>query len=224
MDPNSTTRRCSKCRHDLDTSNFAKTRSTKDGFQSWCKDCRRAYYQANRERIKAQTSTYQKTNVENVRAYHRAYRDRNRERDRAAVRARSKAWYEANKERALTRSRLVVLANPERTRAIGRAYYRRNVESRRANTRRYFREHPEKNRELASRRRAREREAFIDQVNYEAIWLRDSGICHLCGGAVERSACHFDHVIPLAKGGAHSMENIKVAHARCNLRKGSKVL
>ena len=33
-----------------------------------------------------------------------------------------------------------------------------------------------------------------------------------------------DHVIPLARGGTHSNDNIRPAHAKCNLRKSSKLL
>jgi 5-methylcytosine-specific restriction endonuclease McrA len=32
----------------------------------------------------------------------------------------------------------------------------------------------------------------------------------------------FDHVIPLAKGGPHSMDNVKLSHFGCNSRKGAR--
>jgi hypothetical protein len=63
----------------------------------------------------------------------------------------------------------------------------------------------------------------IDAVDYEAIIRRDGLVCHLCGRSVSRSNVHFDHVIPLSKGGNHTADNIKVAHARCNLSKHNRV-
>lgn len=61
-------------------------------------------------------------------------------------------------------------------------------------------------------------------VDFEAIMQRDQMICHVCKHPVTKATLHFDHVIPLAAGGAHSQENIAVAHARCNQRKGTRVL
>ncbi|WP_431966089.1 HNH endonuclease [Actinacidiphila sp. bgisy160] len=47
--------------------------------------------------------------------------------------------------------------------------------------------------------------------------------CHLCGEPIQgRGDLHFDHVVPLARGGAHSMDNIRPAHMTCNLRKAVK--
>ena len=49
-------------------------------------------------------------------------------------------------------------------------------------------------------------------------------VCHICGEAIEDGATgagklNFDHVIPLAKGGRHSAENIKPSHFKCNRAK-----
>jgi hypothetical protein len=78
--------------------------------------------------------------------------------------------------------------------------------------------------ELTARRRARIRRATIGSVSYEAIYRRDKSICHICKNPVPRSRLHFDHVIPLAKGGTHTMGNIAVSHAVCNLKKGARLV
>lgn len=41
---------------------------------------------------------------------------------------------------------------------------------------------------------------------------------------MKKSERHLDHVIPLSRGGAHSEDNIRVTHARCNLKKGTKLV
>lgn len=71
-------------------------------------------------------------------------------------------------------------------------------------------------------------------ITLKRLYKRDSGICYLCGGLCDWNDRRIgrngdmlfgdkypsrDHVIPLAKGGLHSWENVKLAHLRCNLEK-----
>ena len=53
------------------------------------------------------------------------------------------------------------------------------------------------------------------------LFLRDGFRCQYCGSKGDLT---FDHVIPRARGGVTSWENVVAACARCNLRKGSKSL
>lgn len=62
---------------------------------------------------------------------------------------------------------------------------------------------------------------------------RDGPRCYLCGkettfedtrwGKYGPDYPTIDHVVPLAKGGAHTWENVKVCCGYCNTRKGAKV-
>lgn len=56
-----------------------------------------------------------------------------------------------------------------------------------------------------------------DEVKH-FIWTRDQGRCRHCGSTVE---LQFDHVIPVAHGGASSPENLQVLCGPCNRRKGA---
>lgn len=49
-------------------------------------------------------------------------------------------------------------------------------------------------------------------------------VCHICRRVVSQGELHFDHIVPLSRGGPHSADNIAVTHARCNLSKGTKLL
>lgn len=56
-----------------------------------------------------------------------------------------------------------------------------------------------------------------------AVYERDGWTCHICGDEVNRGAVVptldapvIDHVIPLAKGGAHDQSNWRTAHFYCN--------
>jgi 5-methylcytosine-specific restriction endonuclease McrA len=53
-----------------------------------------------------------------------------------------------------------------------------------------------------------------------AVWDRDGGACVQCG---ERFDLQFDHVIPVALGGATTVENLQVLCAPCNRAKGAAI-
>lgn len=53
------------------------------------------------------------------------------------------------------------------------------------------------------------------------LFLRDEFSCQYCGS---RGDLTFDHVVPRARGGRTSWQNVVAACSPCNLRKGSKSL
>ena len=79
-------------------------------------------------------------------------------------------------------------------------------------------------RKAQARRRALERATEVDAIDYAAILAEHGMVCHLDGEPIPSlDDLHFDHVIPLAKGGLHTAANIRPAHALCNLRKGNRI-
>jgi 5-methylcytosine-specific restriction endonuclease McrA len=66
------------------------------------------------------------------------------------------------------------------------------------------------------RRRAREKRAYVEDVEPIVIWARDSGHCHICKEEVSFYKMQLDHVVPISRGGQHSYNNIKASHADCN--------
>ena len=77
--------------------------------------------------------------------------------------------------------------------------------------------------------------ALVDSdITLDGLLRRDGCACHICGGLCDvydfiktdkafiagNNYPSIDHVIPLAKGGLHSWDNVKVAHRICNSLKG----
>lgn len=81
-------------------------------------------------------------------------------------------------------------------------------------------------------RSARERGNGGEKVDPVEICQRDKWTCYLCGkatprnrrGTTELDAPEVDHVVPLAKGGAHAKHNLRCCCRACNLAKGDTVL
>jgi 5-methylcytosine-specific restriction endonuclease McrA len=68
-----------------------------------------------------------------------------------------------------------------------------------------------------------------ERVELSDIMGRDGGRCQLCGckvkmptGTWSKQMATLDHIIPLSRGGAHTMDNVQLACAQCNSTKGAK--
>lgn len=56
----------------------------------------------------------------------------------------------------------------------------------------------------------------------ENVYARDRGRCQYCARQVPRTEATFDHVVPRSQGGTTRWENIVIACAPCNQRKGGR--
>jgi 5-methylcytosine-specific restriction endonuclease McrA len=65
------------------------------------------------------------------------------------------------------------------------------------------------------------REAHRRKITRRAVLARDSWTCQYCGST--KSGLTVDHVIPRSRGGKSVWENIVVACATCNRRKGNRL-
>ena len=92
---------------------------------------------------------------------------------------------------------------------------------------------PEKARELwrkeAHQRRAAKRAACAEKFTREEVLDRDGWRCGICGKRIGKTYKHphprsasLDHVVPLARGGNHTLANAQAAHLECNLRKNAR--
>src|SRR4051812_11626942 len=50
-------------------------------------------------------------------------------------------------------------------------------------------------------------------------FLAANGKCAICGTAIQEKVWHWDHVLPLWKGGADTFDNMRPVHVLCHLAK-----
>jgi len=68
------------------------------------------------------------------------------------------------------------------------------------------------------------------RISADVLIERDGNVCHLCNTEIDSSLARnsrfgatIDHVIPLSKGGLDVLDNLKLAHWICNIKKGNRV-
>ena len=159
-----------------------------------------------------------------------AFRDRTRRGRRSECRdcerERNRRYRAANAEKIRERQRRYHAQNAEKERERSRRYHAQNAEKIRESKRRYLAT-PEA-RALRAAQAARSRGAIVVEIfdPYE-IFERDGWRCWICRGAVDRQHAGIrgrgeptlDHIVPCKFGGAHSRENVRLAHRDCNVRR-----
>lgn len=144
---------------------------------------------------------------------------------------RQRRYRERNADKVRESQQRWLAANPERRREVARSHYQRNSDSEKARAvawraanrdeaRRHRRESYYRTRETAllrmAARRAKGREFVISEKDRKRLFAQN---CAECGAAGE----HVDHIVPLSRGGRHSVGNLQMLCQRCNLNKNSKL-
>ena len=200
---------CSKCKEEKNIDCFGKNRTTKDGFQSNCKECRNKssseYYLANIEKKRAYGKKYYLTNIEKKREYALANADKIRERKRIYNLAN------ADKRKEYR------LANIDRT----KAWRLKNIDKIKESGREWRRSNLEKDRMYSHNKRARKVANGTFKITSKELKKLYSSPCFYCGLTESIQA---DHVIPISRGGQHSIGNLVPACKKCNSSKRAKFL
>lgn len=182
---------------------------------------RNAYSKAWRERHKAAVSAYNQK-------YYAAHFASKTDETKRELRDAFNAAVETRRQNAPIKRD----ASLARSESYMKEYYKKqreeNADALRVQWRRassaYSKAHPLRVNEHAARRRARMRQTAVEPVDFEKI-LRDAkGRCAICKKPFDLFGVHFDHKVPLSRGGTHTTANIQATHARCNLTKWAKVV
>ena len=148
--------------------------------------------------------------------------------------ALKKIYYQKHRERILARSKAYYLKHCEKIKEKRKTYYVEHKMERIAYTVKWQRNNPQKVRERTKRFYSSDKGRISDRNEKHKRRIRKgkgSGItnqqwnellrkhnfrCAYCG---IKDNMTIDHVVPLSKGGKHSIENIVPACAKCNSRK-----
>ena len=190
---------CTKCGEEKPLTAYARDVRASDGCTSSCKTCHSI---AARERYAA--------NQESERARSRAYR--------AEHRGQAAKYRAINSERIREYMANYRAENREELSAHHAAYYARNRERIRARQR----SNPHFGWESNYRKRAAKFgfEAMVIPFTREELIARYGDACHHCGGPFE----HLDHYpVPVALGGAHSLDNCVPSCATCNTAQAARI-
>jgi len=115
-------KKCTKCGEEKPATleYFHRKTKTKDGLQYSCKQCNKAYREANKEYYKEYYKAYNEANKESLKEYKKAYNEANKE----SIKEYSKAYYEANKESLKEYSKAYNEANKESLKEYSKAHNR----------------------------------------------------------------------------------------------------
>jgi 5-methylcytosine-specific restriction endonuclease McrA len=229
---------CSKCQATkllFEFSAHRGSKSSKSGFRATCKSCdveyNKIYRAKNREKVNAAKREWASKNKDKISFYDKSYRENNKQK-LAIV---SKKWYEANKDTVNAKAKIYRMENKDKKAAADKRWSAANRDKTRAASKRWRERNPEKaklvrqNNEAKNPFRARlkqqKRRQRIKENGLFVVTQQDakkllSGLCFYCGGPSE----HIDHVVPVARGGSHSIGNLVGACQRCNQSKGSKFI
>ena len=209
--PDSTLRNkvCTRCRAALPLERFSRDAQRADGLRPSCKDCRKTdnkrYYSEHRSEILTRQKLYGDQNRAARRDYHRR-------------------WYALSADAKLAQNRRWKSDNRERYAKQQKVYASQNREAASARTRNWNERHPDKRKAIQLCANALRNAATKDGVKPRALraWLDQQKLtCFYCQTDCQ-SAYEIDHFQPLARGGRHEIDNLRMSCPSCNRRKSAR--
>jgi len=192
---------CTRCHETKSIDRFNRDKTRGDGRFPQCKACCKkyaaAYYKQNSEKVKANVANYKLANPEKRAEIRKRWLENNRHKNREYQRE----WM--RKHRA---------ENPLNDRR-----WSKDPET----LRRWRAENRDKVTLQKQRRRMRELGVRSYDIKPAEIARILNSTCLYCGSTQN---IQVDHVVPLAKGGRHSIGNLAPACKTCNVRKSAKFL
>lgn len=216
---------CRRCGVEKPHDAFQKDRRASDGLFSSCRLCqseaKKQKYHTNRDEAAEKNRLYYEKNKEHI-AINNA---KSRARCAESIAKRKREAYLRDKENPefITKRKEYADSRKAAKKEYDREYRSKNEEKLKANKVKYVAENKELIKEIKtsykSRRRATERTGDNTRIILE--WRRAQvKNCKWCGVDCE-VGYHVDHVVPLSKGGTHTVDNLCIACPSCNLRKNA---
>jgi len=118
-------------------------------------------------------------------------------------------------------------ANRERVRAYAREHQAQYRAEHPEHAAAWWAANPVKHRLYQAQRRARKTangEYSVTERDIRRLLLRWNNCCAYCGNKPDGAPLHLDHIVPLKRGGQHSIGNLIPACQRCNTSKNARLL
>ncbi len=182
------------------------------------RDYHRAWYKANKARVRAKQKEWEKANADKRLIYFSKWRSDNRNK----INEYAAKYRLANIESARESDRIRYHKNKDRYLAKQRERYKSNPAPRLNKCRKWRQDNKAITVQYASARRARKKSAagssYTTALHIAQRWAMWGGRCWLCGD----KATATDHVIALNRGGAHWPSNLRPICKSCNSSKRDK--
>lgn len=140
-----------------------------------------------------------------------------------------KKWYKYNceyylKDKSKEQKRNRYHKDIEKSRMYARLWRHNNKLKFREQKKSNYRKNTEKSRESF---RENNRIHYLTRGLIQEVYernIRENGVltCYLCGKPIAFGADNLEHKIPICRGGTHTLDNMDITHALCNLSKGRK--
>jgi 5-methylcytosine-specific restriction endonuclease McrA len=202
--------RCSVCKEEKPLDEYYLDKRGKNGLRANCKSCvlakLKVNYQNKRQEKLSKRAEYYKAHAEKSKTYSKEWRIANPDKTRQYHQEYATANVEKERIRHREKSKRERLNNPEKVKERGRKWSQANPEKVAKNNH---------NRRVMTTGSA----AFLILEKEIKHVLRTP--CAKCGSLDKLS---LDHVIPLARGGRHSIGNLQSLCKPCNSSKGKKTI
>jgi 5-methylcytosine-specific restriction endonuclease McrA len=144
-----------------------------------------------------------------------------------ARRRASRAYYQRNKEKCADACKRWEKNNPDKVSAKYRRYRANHPKLHREAVRRWRGDHRENVKAWLKKRRATKAGCLVNDltaIQWSRLKKHYGGCCAYCFVYVGYQRLTQDHIIPLSRGGNHTLSNVAPCCRSCNSRKQSKTL
>ena len=188
-----------------------------------CKEAAREYSRKRsvsyKEAIYQQQRKWYDNNLEHVKEYQTGYYEANKEEIAKATRE----YQKSNPEKRTVWNKSYSTKHPEKIKEYRKLWTENNIEKVR-----------ESRRASERKRKALKRENGSKSYTEAQVLELYGETCHLCKEAIDldtprrsgtegwQKGLHIDHLVPISKGGADALDNVRPSHGECNVRKHNR--
>jgi 5-methylcytosine-specific restriction endonuclease McrA len=207
---------CTMCGQNLSNSNFSPSKLGKYGTRSKCKPCcalaSKNYRIKNPDKVIEYGKLYRQQNPEKIKSVNKRFRDNNPD--------YAKKYHSEHRQSELLRSKIKYWKDPAKESLRKKKAREQHPEVFKERNKKYRENNVEMLRAKAQRRRARLVENNVFLVSKKELKKLYSSTCFYCANPAQT----IDHVIPIARGGAHGIGNLVPACNHCNFSKAGRTV